>query len=289
MAKKKQKSNKVKKQSKVIVTMDSRAAAWKGQMLQQIDNEEYAEAIMTLAKMIEGKYYDADCMYQGAYAYFMTGDYFRATQWVENTLRYDGQNVPARLLLARICILEDRPEEGLAIFEFLLKNFPQKLDENQREDARDILDYYGNSEPENICKKYPEIAAFLELKSEHTGGQGFEANLATAEPDAMEKEQEAENIEGSKVEQELQQVRAQKISVAEKIKLLHTFAGGYFYQNDLEAAKLFLAEALELDEKDDKTLRNLAILYGEMGEKEKAMQFVMAMSYVDFLLLQALR
>lgn len=282
MAKKKQKNNKGKKQVGTAVKMDSRFPAWKAQLTAQIDGEDYAEAITTLATMIQAKACDAECMYQGAYAYFMMGDYIRATQWVENTLQYDGQNVPARLLLARICILEDRSEDGLAVFEFVLKQFASQLTDDQREDVRDILDYYGTSEPERIEKEYPAIAAFLGLK-------GQEEEVAD---DAISPKILAETPEescDSKAEAELQQIREQKISIAAKIKLLNTFAGGYFYQQDWNAAKLFLTEACQLDEHDDQTLRNLAVLYANFGEKEKAMQFVMAMSYVDFSLLQVIR
>lgn len=283
--KKKQKTGKTQLQSMGAVKKDSRIVAWKAQMLQQIEAEAYADAIMTLATMIEAKCYDAECMYQGAYAYFMSGDYTRATQWVQNTLQYDGRNVPARLLLARICILEDRAAEGLAIFDFILRNFPGKLDENQQEDVRDILDYYGKNEPERIGKEYPAIEAFLGL----TAVPGQVETQVTAPGATTQTKTFAVTADLHKAEQEVQQVRAKDISIVEKIKILHTFGGGYFYQGDLAAAKLFLAEALQLDAKDDRTLYNLAVLYGEMGDREKALQFAMAMSYVDFKLLQALR
>lgn len=272
--------------------MDNRFSEWKAQLIEQIEKESYNEAIMTLATMVQAKSFDADCLYQGAYAYFMLGDYQRATQWVENTLQYDGQNVAARLLLARICILEDRPDEALAIFEFLLKNFSANLDANQREDVRDILDFYGTGEPEKIRQNYPVIADFLGLKApaeEH----GQEKNIVEKSVDLPQEETPREAVTAAKnvlkAEEELQQIRSQEVSIAEKIKLLHTFSAGYFYQKDYAAAKIFLSEALQLDAKDDRTLYNLAILYADMGEKEKAMQFAARMSYVDFALLKDIR
>ena len=292
MAKKKQKNNKGKKQAQGEMKKDTRFPAWKDQLLEQIQREEYNDAIQTLATMIQAQSFDADCLYQGAYAYFMLGDYQRATQWVDNTLQYDGQNVPARLLLARICILEDRPDEALAIFEFLLKNLSTKLDASQREDVRDILDFYGTGEPEKILQHYPVIAKFLGLEASQAEPEREQA--APAVPVDLPQEQAvnetvtaAENV--LQAEEELQQIRVKEVSIAEKIKLLHTFAAGYFYQKDYAAAKIFLAEALQLDAKDDRTLYNLAILYADMGEKEKAMQFAANMSYVDFALLKAIR
>ncbi|MCR5439579.1 MAG: CDC27 family protein [Selenomonas sp.] len=292
MAKKKQKNNKAKRQSHTEVKMDNRFLEWKAQLIEQIEKEAYNDAIQTLATMIQAKSFDADCLYQGAYAYFMLGDYQRATQWVENTLQYDGQNVAARLLLARICILEDRPDEALAIFEFMLKNFSAKLDDNQREDVRDILDFYGTGEPEKILQNYPVIADFLGLEaSKEVAAQ--EETVTAESVDLSKEEMSNEAITAAKnvlkAEAELQQIRGKEVSIAEKIKMLHTFAAGYFYQMDYAAAKIFLAEALQLDAKDDRTLYNLAILYADMGEKEKAVQFATTMSYVDFALLKTIR
>lgn len=305
MAKKKQKNNKGKKQAQGEMKQDTRFSAWKAQLLEQIQREAYNDAIQTLATMIQAKSFDADCLYQGAYAYFMLGDYQRATQWVDNTLQYDGQNVSARLLLARICILEDRPDEALAIFEFVLQKFSAQLDANQQEDVRDILDFYGTGEPEKIMQHYPVIAKFLGLEAaqaEPEREQGASAAPVDLSPEqaapaaSVDLPQEqvvnetvaaAENV--LQAEEELQQIRGKEVSIAEKIKLLHTFAAGYYYQQDYAATKIFLVEALQLDAKDDRTLYNLAILYADMGEKEKAMQFATNMSYVDFALLKAIR
>ena len=305
MAKKKQKNNKGKKQAQGELKQDTRFSVWKAQLLEQIQSEAYNDAIQTLATMIQAKSFDADCLYQGAYAYFMLGDYQRATQWIDNTLQYDGQNVSARLLLARICILEDRPDEALAIFEFVLQKFSAQLDANQQEDVRDILDFYGTGEPEKILQHYPVIAKFIGLEAAQAepdreqGASAAPVDLSTeqaapaASVDLPQEQTVNETVTAAekvlRAEEELQQIRGKEVSIAEKIKLLHTFAAGYYYQQDYAATKIFLAEALQLDAKDDRTLYNLAILYADMGEKEKAMQFATNMSYVDFALLKAIR
>ena len=72
------------------------------------------------------------------------------------------------------------------------------------------------------------------------------------------------------------------------MRLLNSFAGGYYVQGDLETAELLLTEALKLDETDG-LLRNLAVLLAEKGEQDKAIQAAARMRQADFLLLQAIR
>ena len=72
----------------------------KRKLAAQMADEEYAEALGTVAAMIEKGIKDADAFYDAAYSYFMSGDYERAIQWVDNTLRLVPQHVRARILLA---------------------------------------------------------------------------------------------------------------------------------------------------------------------------------------------
>ena len=79
-------------------------------------------------------------MYDGAYAYFMLGDYPRAINWVNTTLSYDSAHVQARILLGRICILEDRTEDGLAILDFVLENCRSVIPEASLDEMEEILE-----------------------------------------------------------------------------------------------------------------------------------------------------
>lgn len=83
--------------------------AVKAEMKAYMEKEDYARALEMLAKLIDQKYYEADLMYDGAYAYFMLGDHPRAINWVNTTLTYDPAHVQARILLGRICILKIVP------------------------------------------------------------------------------------------------------------------------------------------------------------------------------------
>ena len=80
-----------------------------------------------------------------------------------------------------------------------------------------------------------------------------------------------------------------KYTVAEKVRLLNSFAGGYYAQGDLDGAEFCLKEALRFDEKDGSLLRNIAVLLAEKGEKDKALQAAAQMQPADFLLLRVIR
>lgn len=132
----------------------------KEEMQQFIDLDQYDEALEKLAALVERKIYDADLVYQGAYCYFMLCDYERAATWLNNTLTLDGHHLKARLLLARLCILEDRIDDGMDIYEFIISNYRAKLTEEQQEEIRDVLDFYSQYEQEKIQSR-PELAVFL--------------------------------------------------------------------------------------------------------------------------------
>ena len=159
--------------------MAGQAEVFAEKIKQQMAAADYGGALETLAASISAEVYDAGCMYEGACAYFMLGDYTRAAQWVQNTLQYAPDHAAARLLLARICILEDRVEDGLAIFEFVLAHEAAQLTQQQREDMEDILAYYGRSEA-SLVRKYPHVAAFLHVEAEEDAETVDEAPSAEA-------------------------------------------------------------------------------------------------------------
>lgn len=133
---------------------------------QHFEAEEYPDTINTLAELVQAGGHDAESLYMGAYSYFMTGDYVRAAQMVDTILQLAPQHVAARILLARVCILEDRTDDGLAIFDFVLEHDEKVLTEQQREDVEDILEYYGRNEREHIVSDFPHVAQFLGLQAE---------------------------------------------------------------------------------------------------------------------------
>lgn len=308
--------------------MAGQAEVFAEKIKQQMATADYGGALETLAASISAEVYDAGCMYEGACAYFMLGDYARAAQWVQNTLQYAPDHAAARLLLARICILEDRVEDGLAIFEFVLAHEAAQLTQQQREDMEDILAYYGRSEA-SLVRKYPHVAAFLHVEAEEDAetvdgapsaaaalaAEAGEAPALTAKetenvpatqpvaeagsaaqpaaeemPEASERTKAApEAADTAAAEHQLTEILASQAGVAQKVHMLNAFAGGFFVARAYELAQRYLSEALQLDTASAETLRNLAVLAHVQGDDDRALKFASALPETDFLLLASLR
>lgn len=268
----------------------------KRELVGQMEDEEYAEALGTVAAMIEKGIRDADAFYDAAYSYFMSGDYERATQWVDNTLRLAPEHVKARILLARICLLQDRASDGLAIFEFVLKNYAAALSAEDREDLSEVLDYYGTTKEDEIRAGYPAIAKFLQL----------DGAASAAQPEAFQPlAQQVQRIEtqpvqpthpaGQEADDEaevlrlVQEILGKDVAVLEKVRLLNSFAGGFFLAGSFAAAKSLLKQALVLDAHDEMTLKNMGYTLAALGERDTALELASMMQRPDFGLLSVIR
>ena len=153
----------------------------KDKMLTAVEEERYEDALETMAELAGDKCMDPEVMYNGAVCYFMTGDYERTAKWLDNTLRYAPDHVQARVLLARLCILEERTEDGLAIFDFVLENWADNLADDVQEEIEEILEYYARNEADKLRRRYPHIAAFMKLE-EGTAGAAAAPQEAAAAP-----------------------------------------------------------------------------------------------------------
>ena len=154
-------------------------ARWEEKLKKQMVAGQYAEAIETLAELVKGNDIKPEFMYDAAYAYFMVGDYERAGQWINNTLTYEPGNIPVRILLARLLILQEREDDGLAIFDFLLDKGLASLTEEQKDEIEEIVEFYGRSEREKVQRNYPHIAAFLKLEAATPGTRDVGSILAS--------------------------------------------------------------------------------------------------------------
>ncbi len=268
----------------------------KRELVGQMEDEEYAEALGTVAAMIEKGIRDADAFYDAAYSYFMSGDYERATQWVDNTLRLAPEHVKARILLARICLLQDRASDGLAIFEFVLKNYAAALSAEDREDLSEVLDYYGTTKEDEIRAGYPAIAKFLQLDGAASAAQpeAFQPlaqqvqrietqPVQPTQPAGQEADDEAEVL------RLVQEILGKDVAVLEKVRLLNSFAGGFFLAGSFAAAKSLLKQALVLDAYDEMTLKNMGYTLAALGERDTALELASMMQRPDFGLLSVIR
>ena len=269
----------------------------KRKLVVQMADEEYGEALGTVAAMIEQGIEDADAFYDASYAYFMSGDYERATQWVDNTLRLAPEHLGARILLARICFLEERTSDGLAIAEFVLKNYAASLSAEDKEEIAEVLDYYGTTKEDEIRAGYPAIARFLQVddaapKAQTAAFQPLAQQVQRIEAQPVPQMQPSQQSAADDEKEAMrlaQEILGKNIALLEKVHLLNSFAAGFFLEGSFTAAKHLLKQALGLDAHDEMTLKNMGYTLVALGERDAALELVARMKLPDFGLLAAVR
>ncbi|TYZ24156.1 alpha-1,2-fucosyltransferase [Selenomonas ruminis] len=112
----------------------------KQKLKNEIAAKHYADSLEVLAQLIGEGCRDAEIMYWGAVAYFYLGDYTRAASWIENTLTFAPGHIEVRLLLARLCMIQDRFDDAEAILDSL--NEMQNLTEAQRQEYEQVAELY---------------------------------------------------------------------------------------------------------------------------------------------------
>lgn len=285
---------------------------------------DYADVINMLAKIVESGQQTPEDLYRGAFSYFMVGDYARAAGMVSTVLSLAPENVDARILLARLCLLEDRAEDALAIFDFLFEHVAGGFTAEQSDQLEDLLAYYLENERKQICRDFPHIAAHYHLGAaegpETVAADEAAAALVKPAPAAAPKAvlgapaepapspcvvsgetlaaapEEAAPVSAETSEaavevaaEERERVLSGSLSVAEKLRLLNAFAAGHFAAGEYAAAELLLSAAITLDAADAATLRNFAVLMKCSGDEERAVAFAAKLPQADFLLLAFLR
>lgn len=267
-----QKDNEIRQETKIM----------KAEITDLLAKEKYVEVIEELAKMIQAKCYDADTMYAGAFSYFMLGDYQRASAWVNNTLTYDAKNVNARVLLARLCFLENRVTDGLAICNFIMQYYSNNLNDEQQHDLEDLVSMYIDDD--GVDKTiYPYL---LNMINDDATVDTTEE--AAASPLAKEKA-DSKIIALDIAKAKCQEIMQQQLALTDKVKLLNSFAASFYLDKDFASAELLLAEALRIDTKNDATLRNMVMTQLRLGNNKKAQELVVSMTMPNFILLEKLQ
>lgn len=262
-----QKNNEIRQETKIM----------KAEITELLAKKKYVEVIEELAKMIQAKCYDADTMYAGAFSYFMLGDYKRASDWVNNTLTYDPQNINVRILLARLCFLEDRVNDGLAVCNFVMQYYSNNLNDEQQHDLEDLVSMYIDDDgvDKNI---YPYLLNMI----------NDDATVDTTEEAAaspLVKEADSKIIALDIAKAKCQEIMQQQLALTDKVKFLNSFAASFYLDKDFASAELLLAEALRIDRKNDATLRNMVMTQLRLGNIAKAKKFATEMTMADFILL----
>ena len=287
-------------------------------------NEDYPKVLEVLAELIQVRDIKPDLLYKGAYSYFMLGDYERAAQWINNTLSYDKHHVEARILLARLCFMQERHEDGLAIYDFLVENYRQTMTESQKEQIMDSSECYVRREAEKLRQNYPYLADFLQVgkipstapmnpvETESTtvpesgnsalsalqrlkaklqavqaqNGQDKADEPAVDKPTTDTKEEPVGNVESDR---QIEEIMNRTGSLREKVQLLNKFAAAQYMESDYQAAAEYLKAALRLDDGDSQTIRNMAMTQAALGDMAKAQAVAACLPKADFMLLYMLK
>ena len=290
-ARKKRARREEKRQMKGTMTMAEKKIITAEQIHAFVKKEKYAEAINAFADVLAQGEPPKECYADVARAYFELGDYKRAADWVSNALSVDSGNVDVRILLARICQRERRTDDALKLYENILAAHTAALTAAQRAEIEQRAGLDARLAQDKTRTAYPHLAALLGLApaSAAPAVPAAPASSGTAPiaPVSVPAAPAAQSSGDAKAQ--ATQILAQPIRPAEKMAALNAFAGAAYVQDDYAGARELLTAALELDPGCDVTLRNMALLLHEMGEREKALQVAAKMGQTDFMLLRTLK
>ena len=280
-----------KRQMKGTMTMAEKKNITAEQIHAYVKKEKYAEAINAFADVLAQGEPPKECYADVARAYFELGDYKRAADWVSNALSVDPGNVDVRILLARICQRERRTDDALKLYENILAAHTAALTAAQRAEIEQRAGLDARLAQDKTRTAYPHLAALLGLAPAPAASTvpSVPASSGTAPiaPVSVPAAPAAQSFGSAKAQ--AAQILAQSIRPAEKMAALNAFAGAAYVKDDYAGARELLTAALELDPGCDVTLRNMALLLHEMGEREKALQVAAKMGQTDFMLLRTLK
>ena len=287
-ARKKRARREEKRQMKGTMTMAEKKIITAEQIHAYVKKEKYAEAINAFADALAQGEPPKECYADVARAYFELGDYKRAADWVSNALSMDPGNVDVRILLARICQRERRTDDALKLYENILAAHTAALTAAQRAEIEQRAGLDARLAQDKTRMAYPHLAALLGLAAA-PAAPPVPASSGTAPiaPVSVPAAPAAQSFGSAKAQ--AAQILVQSIRPAEKMAALNAFAGAAYVQDNYAGARELLTTALELDPGCDVTLRNMALLLHEMGEREKALQVAAKMGQTDFMLLRTLK
>ncbi len=215
-----------KKQERMeVMARQEENSLWETTLQEQMEEGRYDKAIETLAELVKGNDLQPKFMYDAAYCYFMTGDYERAASWINNTLSFEPNHIDARILLARLLILEERVDDGLAVFDFVLDKWQDSLTEEKAEEIEDIVEFYGRNDRGRILRDYPHIADFLALEeveetgaAESEGAKDLLAKLKQRVASASEPVKEASAAVAEKAAEKAEEVKKKPAELLKALK-----------------------------------------------------------------------
>ena len=190
----KNRTNKKNVQAKQVFT------GLKRDMQQLMAEENYVDAIDVMAEMATNRQMDGEVMYWGAQCYFMTGDFQRAERWVENALNNGYNTAGLKMLLATLCMVEERDDEGFKLCDIALAEGMGDMTIQEKEIFDEFMDNisYGYDE---LVEKYPKIREYLQQgKDDSESNSAISKLRQLMETKESKPEQEAEPVKADKAE-----------------------------------------------------------------------------------------
>ena len=138
-------------------------AGLKHDMQQFMEAEDYAAAMDVMAEMAANKQMDGEIMYWGAQCYFFTGDFERAEKWVNNALNNGYNSAGLKMLLATLCMADERNEDAFKLCDAVLTEGIEGMSKQDQEIFDNFMDNisYGYDE---LVSEYPKISEYLQKK-----------------------------------------------------------------------------------------------------------------------------
>lgn len=139
----------------------------KHDMQQFMEAEDYTAAMDVMAEMAANKQMDGEIMYWGAQCYFFTGDFERAEKWVNNALNNGYNSGGLKMLLATLCMTEERNEDAFKLCDVVLTEGIEGMSKQDQEIFDNFMDNisYGYDE---LVSEYPKISEYLQKKQADT-------------------------------------------------------------------------------------------------------------------------
>lgn len=166
----------------------------KHDMQQLMEAEDYTAAMDVMAEMAANKQMDGEIMYWGAQCYFFTEDFERAEKWVNNALNNGYISAGLKMLLATLCMSEERNEDGIKLCEAVLTEGIEGMSKQEQEIFDNFMDNisYGYDE---LVSEYPKISEYLQKKRVDT-----EANSPVNKLKQILKDKNVEEIQPQQME-----------------------------------------------------------------------------------------
>ena len=235
----------------------------KHDMQQFMEAEDYTAAMDVMAEMAANKQMDGEIMYWGAQCYFFTGDFERAEKWVNNALNNGYNSVGLKMLLATLCMADERNEDAFKLCDAVLTEGIEGMSQQDHEIFDNFMDNisYGYDE---LVSEYPKISAYLQKKQADTEVNSPVNKLK-------------EILKGKKIEE----AKPQKVDVQEEVKTEPEEAPSedkpqaalarlrqLLYKNKASEEKQVVEEVNEVQEPTEATITREDITPEAVREKE---------------------